>query len=86
MSKWIFNYTDDEMVADLRSKGLQIVQQDIERWSGEECWMTRQWMVLNEATGQWTDAHEIYRRLLETGFKRAALGNVTRLDILDCFK
>lgn len=84
--KWVFSYTDDEMVMDLRSQGLQVEQQDIERWSGEERWMTRQWMVLNEMTGRWTDAHDIYRRLLETGFKRAALGSVTKLDVLDCFK
>lgn len=86
MNKWIYSYTDDEMVTDLRSKGLQVEQRDIERWSGEEVWLTRIWMVFNEVTGKWMNACECYDKLLETGFKRTALDNVTRLDIINCFK
>lgn len=86
MNKWIYSYTDDEMVADLRSIPARVEQMDVEQCSGEEVWLTRMWMVLDETTGVWKDAHIVYRGLLEKGFRKSALSNVNRLDLLNELK
>lgn len=86
MNEFRFVFTNEEMVSDLRSLGLTVEERDVERFCNREAWLSRMWMVLNESTGNWVNALDVYRALLEKSFKRATLGNVTRFDVLDCFK
>ncbi|MDR1756073.1 MAG: hypothetical protein LBR65_03810 [Culturomica sp.] len=86
MNEYKYKFTDGEMVADLRAFGLRVEERDIEKNSGQMVSLMRMWMVYNPGSRRWVPAVRVYTALLGEGFKRAALGGINRLDIINILK
>lgn len=79
-------FSDEEVAKWMIANGLNVQERDIERYSGDESWMTRKLQVQNWKTGQWEDVDKMFHKLMEKRCADLFLCDVNKVDLLNMFK
>lgn len=79
-------FTDEEIVQYLKSKGFQVEMREVRCFSTNEEWSARIWQVLNPVSNAWENAQARFREVFSMGVRKNMLGELNRLDILQCFE
>ena len=79
-------FTEEEIVQYLRGKEFQVELREVRCFGTQEEWPARVWQVLNPITNTWENAQARFREVFSMSVRKNMLGELNRLDILQCFE